>query len=179
MERKQKKGRRGRGRGEEETLPVPRHPFFFLLLSQLSRRTSRGNACYAGYKQRRLIQVCACRLVFPGCVVTYLNFDSMSVREVIDNLNVVNSLVINREPWHRRRRRRRQRNRHFEKAFAFFQTLSRLFQSAENIKCRRISLKVISWGPNSRLDRESTIRRRLFTSSIKRKIRHFHVVVAQ
>ena len=39
----------------------------------------------------------ACRLVFPGCVVTYLNFDSMSMREVIDDLNVVNSLVINRE----------------------------------------------------------------------------------
>ena len=57
--------------------------------------------------------------------------------------------------------------------------MSRLFQSAENIKCRRISLKLISWGPDSRLDRESTIRRRLFTSSIKRKIRHFHVVVAQ
>ena len=29
-------------------LPLPRHSFFFLLLSQLSRRTSRGNACYAG-----------------------------------------------------------------------------------------------------------------------------------
>ena len=29
-------------------LPLPRHSFF-LLLSQLSRRTSRGNACYAGY----------------------------------------------------------------------------------------------------------------------------------
>ena len=57
--------------------------------------------------------------------------------------------------------------------------MSRLFQSAENIKCRRIYLKLISWGPDSRLDRESTIRRRLFTSSIKRKIRHFHVVVAQ
>ena len=39
-----------RGRGKEETpLPLPRHSFFFLFLSQLSRRTSRGNACYAGY----------------------------------------------------------------------------------------------------------------------------------
>ena len=28
-------------------LPLPRHSFFFLLLSQLSTRTSRGNACYA------------------------------------------------------------------------------------------------------------------------------------
>ena len=32
-------------------LPLPRHSFFFLLLSQLSTRTSRGNACYAGYSQ--------------------------------------------------------------------------------------------------------------------------------
>ena len=86
------------GGGGEKRKPSPSPVIhFFLLLSQLSRRTSRGNACYAGYKQRRLIQVCACRLVFPGCVVTYLNFDSMSMREVIDDLNVVNSLVINRE----------------------------------------------------------------------------------
>ena len=31
-------------------LPLLRHSFFFLLLSKLSRRTSRGNACYAGYE---------------------------------------------------------------------------------------------------------------------------------
>ena len=29
--------------------------------------------------------------------MTSLNFDTMSMREVIDDLNVVNSLVINRE----------------------------------------------------------------------------------
>ena len=36
----------------EASLPLPRHSFFvfFLLLSQFSRRTSRGNACYAGYQ---------------------------------------------------------------------------------------------------------------------------------
>ena len=28
-----------------------KHIHFFLLFSQLSRRTSRGNACYAGYKK--------------------------------------------------------------------------------------------------------------------------------
>ena len=54
LERKQKKGWRGRGRGEEERgsffpLPLPCHSCLFLLLCQLSRRTSRGNACYAGY----------------------------------------------------------------------------------------------------------------------------------
>ena len=49
LERKQKK--------------VPRHSFFFApVLSQLSRRTSRGNACYAGYasdwscSERNLLQ---------------------------------------------------------------------------------------------------------------------------
>ena len=29
----------------------------------------------------------ACRLVFPGCVVTYLNFDSLSMRDAINNLD--------------------------------------------------------------------------------------------
>ena len=43
--------------------------------------------------------------------------------------------------------------------------------------CRRISLKLISWGPHSRLERERKICRRLFTSSIKREMRHFHAVV--
>ena len=43
LERKQKKGWRG-------SFPSPSPVIhFFLLLSQLSRRTSRGNACYAGY----------------------------------------------------------------------------------------------------------------------------------
>ena len=74
---------------------------------------------------------------------------------------------------------RRQRKRHFEKAFAFFQTLSRLFQSAENVKCRQVSLELISWGPQSNLEGERKILRHLFTSSIKREIRHFHVIVAQ
>ena len=36
---------------------------------------------------------------------------------------------------------------------------------------------MISWGPHSSLERERKIRRRLFTTSIKRKITHFHVVV--
>ena len=67
----------------------------------------------------------------------------------------------------------------FEKAFAFFQTLSRLFQSAENIKFRRISLDLICRGPHSSLERERRNLCRLFTSSIEREIRHFHVVVVQ
>ena len=43
LERKQKKG------WSSFPFPSPVIHFFFLLLSQLSRRTSRGNACYAGY----------------------------------------------------------------------------------------------------------------------------------
>ena len=38
---------------------------------------------------------------------------------------------------------------------------------------------MISCGPHTSLERERKIRRRLFTSSMKRKIRHFHVVVVQ
>ena len=58
LERKQKKDWRGRGRGEEEEVPSfpsasPVIHFFFLPLSQFSRRTSRGNACYAGYEVAR------------------------------------------------------------------------------------------------------------------------------
>ena len=57
-------------------------------------------------------------------------------------------------------------------------TLSHLFQFAENVKCRRISLELISWGPNSSLNRKRKIRRPLFTYvHPKREIRYFHVVV--
>ena len=52
-----------------------------------------------------------------------------------------------------------------------FQTLSRLFQFAENGKCRRISLELISWGPHSSLEREKEIRRRLFTFSRRSRAR--------
>ena len=71
LERKQKKVEGGGGGEKRKRLPanptilensgvcgqaVPSFPspspviHFFLLLSQLSRRTSRGNACYAGYQ---------------------------------------------------------------------------------------------------------------------------------
>ena len=45
--------------------PLPRHSFFFLLLSQFSRRTSRGNACYAGYASLAQIGELARRLSLP------------------------------------------------------------------------------------------------------------------
>ena len=61
----------------------------------------------------------------------------------------------------------------------FFQIRSHLLQFAENVKCRKISLEVISWGSYSSLERERKIRRCLFTSSIKREIRYFHELVVQ
>ena len=66
------------------------------------------------------------------------------------------------------------------KEFTVFQILTRLFQfTFKNVKCRRISLELSSWGTQSSLKRERKIRRRLFTSSIKREIRHFHAVVGR
>ena len=47
------------------------------------------------------------------------------------------------------------------------------------VNCRRTLLKLNFKGPNSSSEREITFRRCLFMSSIKRKIRHFHVVVVQ
>ena len=38
---------------------------------------------------------------------------------------------------------------------------------------------VISWGPDSSLERERKIRRSLFKFSLKREITHFHLVVVQ
>ena len=53
------------------------------------------------------------------------------------------------------------------------------FKRSENFKCRHMySLELISWGPHSSLERERKIRRRLFTSSIKHKIKHFHVLIS-
>ena len=39
--------------------------------------------------------------------------------------------------------------------------------------------ELVSWGPYSSLEKERKICSRMFTSSIKGKIRHFHVVVVQ
>ena len=61
----------------------------------------------------------------------------------------------------------------------FLNNLSCLYQFAEKDKCSRSSMELISWGPHSSLERERKSRVCLFTSCIKRKIRHFHVVVVQ
>ena len=54
------------------------------------------------------------------------------------------------------------------------------FKRSENFRCRHLySLGLISWGPHSSLERERKIRRRLFTSSIRHKIKHFHVLISR
>ena len=56
--------------------------------------------------------------------------------------------------------------------FALCQILSRLFQMAETVKCRRIYQDLIYWGQLSSL---RSCLRRLFKLSIKRAIRQFHI----
>ena len=67
LERKQKKKKRFQSSycAKVRADPLPRHSFFFLLLSQFSRRTSRGNACYAGYALLAQVGELARRLSLP------------------------------------------------------------------------------------------------------------------
>ena len=60
---------------------------------------------------------------------------------------------------------------------AFFQFLSRLFLPTYFVECKRTLLKLNSKRPYPSSEREIIFRRCLFTFSIKRKIRHLHVVV--
>ena len=64
-----------------------------------------------------------------------------------------------------------QWKRHFKNELAFFR-LCRMYSSS-----LKISLELISWGLYSSLERERKFGRSLFTLSIKRESRHFHVVV--
>ena len=59
------------------------------------------------------------------------------------------------------------------------QTLSHLFQFAENVKCRRISLDLISWGPHSSFERKRKIPCCLFMSSIKHEIGDSQAIAMQ
>ena len=74
LERKQRKGW-----SSFVPLPLPRHSFFFLLLSQLSRRTSRGNACYAGYTLLRATACCFHHILIIGAPVR--NIVGVGVRD--------------------------------------------------------------------------------------------------
>ena len=57
--------------------------------------------------------------------------------------------------------------------------LSRLFGAAEFVKCRWLLLELNSYGLYSGSERKRRIRRRMFTFSIKRRIRRFHFIVVQ
>ena len=74
---------------------------------------------------------------------------------------------------------RRRQERRLKSEFAFFQSLYRLFLPTYFVNCRRTLMKLNFKGPNSSSEREKKFRRCLFTSSIKREMRHFHVVIVQ
>ena len=59
-----------------------------------------------------------------------------------------------------------------KKWICFFSVFSQLFL----VKCRRTLLELNSLGPHPSTEREVKFRRCLFTSSIKREIRHFYVL---
>ena len=63
--------------------------------------------------------------------------------------------------------------------FVSFLTLSRLFGPAQFAECKRFLLELNSYGLYPASKREKKIRRSMFTSSIKRHIRKFHVEVVQ
>ena len=63
--------------------------------------------------------------------------------------------------------------------FAFFQSLSRLIQLIYFVKCKRTLFEPNSKEPCSSSEREGKFSRHLFTSSIKRGIKHFRVVAVQ
>ena len=63
--------------------------------------------------------------------------------------------------------------------FAFFQSLSRLLQLIHFVKYNWTLFEPNSKEPCSSSERKRKFSRRLFTSSIKRGIRHFHVVSVQ
>ena len=73
--------------------------------------------------------------------------------------------------------RRRPRKRLLQSEFAFFIPLWRLFQLAYFVKSNRTLLEPNSKQPYPSSDRERKFLRCLFTSPVKRDIRHFHVIV--
>ena len=79
LERKQKK------------LPLPRHSFF-LLLSQLSKRTSRGNACYAGYTLLRATACCFHHILIIGAPVR--NIVGVGVRDSSNRINSTRTIDV-------------------------------------------------------------------------------------
>ena len=93
------------------------------------------------------------------------------------NRNSTVPQLVNREL--KQQRRRRLRKRQLRSVFALLKTLSRLFHLVLFIRCRRIFLKLNSKRLYRSSKKEEESRCLVFTSSTKRKIRKFHVVVVQ
>ena len=70
-----------------------------------------------------------------------------------------------------------QRKRHLKREFALPQTLSRLFHLVQLVKCWQMFLEVNSKGLYRSPGKEKQSRWLVSTSSIKREIRHFYVLV--
>ena len=79
----------------------------------------------------------------------------------------------------KQRQRRRLRKRHLKSQFALLQTLSRFFHLVEFVKCWQLFLEWNSKGQYQSPGKEKESCCLVFTSSTKREIRHFHVVVVQ
>ena len=77
----------------------------------------------------------------------------------------------------KQRRRWRLRKRHLKSEVALLETLLFLFHLFQFIKCWQFSLELNSKRLYRISGKENESRCLVFTSSIKREIRHFHVVV--
>ena len=78
-------------RAEAKKTPPPRHSFF-LLLSQLSKRTSRGNACYAGYTLLRATACCFHHILIIGAPVR--NIVGVGVRDSSNRINSTRTIDV-------------------------------------------------------------------------------------
>ena len=76
-------------------------------------------------------------------------------------------------------RRRQLRKSHLKSEFALLQTVSRLFQLVQFVKCWQIFLELNSKRLYQSSGKEKESCCLVFPSSTKREIRHFHVVVVQ
>ena len=96
--------------------------------------------------------------------------------------NVVRSYLCcesSRNITFKQQRRRRLRKRHLKSEVALLQTLSRLFHLVQFIKCWQFSLELNSRRLYQSSGKEKESPCLVFTSSTKREIRYFHVVVVQ
>ena len=77
------------------------------------------------------------------------------------------------------RRRRRLRKRHLKSEFTLPQTLSRSFHLVQFVNSCQTFLELNPKGLYQSSGKEKESSRRMFPSSTKREIRHFHVVAVQ